>query len=143
MRYWCAGNPQPPPMALRALSRRVAHRLAVRETIQLSKRRIEMLESGNMTLGYGRELGEASGAAAEAQRLRFQIEESEALLRQEDAFQRKQEATFALIRQSIPNGDGVLDPGSLIEMDAAEANYREAQAEVDGIMNDIRTGERR
>jgi hypothetical protein len=142
MRYWCAGNPPPPKMALRALDRRVAHRINVLRTIANNKQQIEMFESGQMTTGYGPNLGTPSAAATEARRLRQKNEELESLLRSEDAFQRYQEAIFAINRQLIPNGNGVLSEESLAELTAAKAEHEAARLEMDRIADEIRAGKR-
>lgn len=142
MRYWCSGKPPPPPMAVRALNRRVAHRLNVLRTISNNKQQIALLESGKMTVGSGPNLGTPETAASEARRLRHQNEELESLLRCEDAFQRYQEAIFALRDQMLPHGTGVLSEDSLAEMEAAKAEYEAAKREMDRIVNEIRTGKR-
>jgi transcriptional regulator with XRE-family HTH domain len=143
MRYWCAGNPPPPAMALRALNRRVAHRLTVLRTIEQNKQQIEMFESGRMTIGYGPELGTPSAAAAEAYRLRQQNEELESLLRSEDAFQRYQEAIFAVRHQFLPHGNGQPSEDSLAELEAAKAEHEAARREMDRIVAEIHAGKRR
>lgn len=142
MRYWCAGNPPPPPMAVRALNRRVAHRLNVLRTIANNREQIALFESGKMTVGFGPNLGTPESAAGEASRLRHQNEELEALLRSEEAFQRYQEAIFAVREQMLPRGTGILSEDSLAELEAAKAAHEVARREMDRIAQDIRTGRR-
>src|ERR1700687_3411654 len=96
MRYWCAGESTPPPMALRALDPRVRHYEFLKQTITSNQQRIELLELGKMTMGYGPELGNAEAAAIEARRLRRANEELQALVRWEGAFQRRQAAFLGL-----------------------------------------------
>ena len=78
----------------------------------------------------------------EIDRLRRRIEEHRALVRLEDAFQRKQEAYFRLNEQWLPHGNGLPADESIAEMDAAEEEFRAAQAEVDRITREIRAGRR-
>lgn len=141
MRYWCSGDQTPPPMVMRALDPATRHRENLRRTIADNQRQIDAIESGIVTgLGYGPRRADASGAAAEAQRLRRQNEELQALLRQEDAFQRRQEAFFALHRQWLPHGNGLPTEEAIAEFDAAEEEWRAAQKEVDLIVEQIRAG---
>ena len=73
-------------------------------------------------------------------RLRKHNEEHRAMVRWEEAFQRKQEAYFGLNRQWLPHGNGVPTGESISEVDAAEEEFRAAQAEVDRITREIRAG---
>jgi hypothetical protein len=59
------------------------------------------------------------------------------------AFQRQQNAIFAVMNQMIPRGNGVLSQSSLDELDAANAEFKTAKAESDRIIDEIRTGKRR
>lgn len=95
MRYWCAGEYTPSPMALRALDPRVRYHEHLEQTIRSNQEQIELLESGTMTLGHRPELSSASAAAAEARRLRRVDEELQAMVRLEEAFLRRQAARMA------------------------------------------------
>jgi len=139
-RYWCSGDYPPPAMAFRALDPGVRHRENLRRTIRDNERRIEMLESGEMTVGYGPELGTASSAATEATRLRQRNHELRSILRQEEAFERRQQAFFAVHQQWLPHGSGRPTAQSIAEFDAADEEWREAKKEAERIINEIRAG---
>jgi hypothetical protein len=131
-------------MALRAMDPAARHRAILRETIENNERIIESIESGIITgLGFGPGLSDANSAREEAQRLKQSNEELQAMLRERDAFERKQKALFALNQQFLPRGNGVLSPESLAEFEAAEAEWRSAQKEMDRIANEIRAAHRR
>jgi DNA-binding transcriptional regulator YiaG len=140
MRYWCAGEHTPPPMAFRALEPRIRHRINLLRSILDMQQQIEMLESGQMTLARGAKLGDASSAAVEARSLRQKIEELRSLLRQDVAFERRQAALFAVNGQFLPHGSGLPTEESLAEFEAAEAEWREATEEVDRIVREIHAG---
>jgi hypothetical protein len=70
-------------------------------------------------------------------------EENLSIERAEKAFQRQRDAVFALTRQMIPRGNGVLTQASLDELDAAQAEFRAARADMDRIVDEIRSGKRR
>lgn len=142
MRYWCAGQDAPPRMALRALDPRVRHYEFMKETIRSNQQAIDLLESGKMTSGFGPELGTSQSAATEAKRLRRQNEELQSLVRLEEAFQRRQAAFFALNGQFLPHGDGLPTEECIAEYDAADAELRAAQSEIDGIAAEIRARRR-
>lgn len=140
MRYWCSGDYDPPAMAFRALDPVLLHRENLKRTIRNNDQVIELLEAGKMSVGMGPELGTPRTAAAEARRLRRKNEELRALLHQEEAFQRRQEAFFAVHRQFLPRESGQPSEDSIAEFDAAEAEWRAAQREVDRIVKEIRAG---
>ncbi len=127
-------------MAFRALDLAVRHRENLRRTIRDNEQRIEMLESGQMTVGFGPELGSASNAAAEAARLRRQNDELRSILRQEEAFERRQRAFFAVHQQFLPHGNGRPSEESIAEFEAAEKEWRNAQEEAERIVKEIRAG---
>jgi transcriptional regulator with XRE-family HTH domain len=138
MRYWCSGDYAAPPMAYRALDPAVRHREHLRRTIRNNEQQIAMFESGQMTVGFGPELGTASNAASEASRLRRQNEELRSILRQEEAFERRQRAFYAVHQQWLPHGNGQPSAESIAEFDAAEKEWCEAQKEAERIVKEIR-----
>lgn len=75
----------------------------------------------------------------EAQR----AEERAALDKERRAFERRQAAFFAAIKQFSPQGNGQPATSDLDEWDAADAEWKAANAEVERIGNEIRTGKRR
>jgi hypothetical protein len=139
-RYWCSGDYPPPAMAFRALDPGVRHRENLRRTIRDNDQRIEMLESGKMTVGFGPELGTASNATAEAVRLRQRNEELRSILRQEEAFERRQRAFFAMHQQFLPQGSGCPSHESIADFDAADKEWRDAKDEAERIIEEIRAG---
>jgi len=66
--------------------------------------------------------------------------EKAALDRLERACQRRQNAFISLNGQWLPHGCEVPPPTALYETDVAEAEVREAQAEVSRIAEEIRAG---
>lgn len=72
-----------------------------------------------------------------------EAEELAAVENLQRASDRRQHALFALIKQSIPQGDGQLTSGVLEELDAAEVDWKIADAEVERIATDIQMGRRR
>ena len=127
-------------MAFRALDPRIAHFEFLKRTIRDNEQQIELLESGKMTVGSGSHLGNASAAAMQATRLRRKNEELQVLVRQEEAWQRRQEAFFSLNRQFLPHGSGRPSAESIAEFDAAEKEWRAAQREANRIVKAIRAG---
>ena len=143
MRQWCAGQGKPPASVFRALSPRLTHAEHLGRMIQQNEETIEALQDGRITgLGYGPEPSDPRSVTVEIDRLRKQNEEHRALVRLEEAFQRKQEAHFGLNAQWLPHGNGLPTDESISEMDAAEEEFRAAQAEVDRITQEIRAGRR-
>jgi DNA-binding transcriptional regulator YiaG len=139
-RYWCSGDYPPPPMAFRALDPGVRHRENLRRTIRDNEQQIEMLDSGKLTMGFGPELGTAKDAAAHAHRLRQRNQELRSILRQEEAFERRQQAFFAVHQQWLPHGNGLPSEESIAEFDAAEKEWRDAHQEAEQIVKEIRDG---
>jgi transcriptional regulator with XRE-family HTH domain len=143
MRQWCAGQGKPPASVFRALSPRLTHTENLRRMIEQNEGMIKALEDGRITgLGYGPGPSEPGSVRKEIDRLRKQNEEHRALVRLEEAFQRKQEAFFGLNRQWLPHGNGLPSDESLSAVETAEAEFRAAQAEVDRITAEIRAGKR-
>lgn len=143
MRQWCAGQGKPPASVFRALSPRLTHTENLRRMIKSNEEAIAALQDGRITgLGYGPGPNDPQSVAIEIDRLSKQNEEHRALVRLEEAFQRKQEAFFSLNRQWLPHGNGLPTDESISEVDAAEEEFRSAQAEVDRITQEIRAGKR-
>jgi transcriptional regulator with XRE-family HTH domain len=132
MRQWCAGQGRPSASVFRALNPRLTHTENLRRMIESNERMIAALQDGRITgLGYGRGPSEPQSVTMEIDRLRRQNEEHSAMVRWEDAFQHKQEAYFGLTRQWLPYGNGLPTDESIAKVDAADEEFRAAQAEVD------------
>ena len=143
VRQWCAGQGSPPAWVFRALSPRLTHTENLRRLIETNEKTIEALQDGRITgMGYGPGPSEPRSVAMEIDRLRKRNEEHRALVRSEEAFQRKQEAFFRLNEQWLPHGNGLPTADSISEAEAAEEEFRAAQAEVDRITKEIRAGMR-
>jgi len=144
MRYWCGDADRPPPrMAIRALDPRVRHYEFMKRTVANNEEQIALFESGQMTEGYGPGPASAEGAAARVRQLRQDNEELRALIKQEDAVNRRREAFFVVNGQFLPHGNGLPEEEALNELDAAMQECREAEAQVDRIVKEIRAGRRR
>ena len=72
-----------------------------------------------------------------------QDEERAALDNERRAFERRQAAFFALIKQFTPQGSGLPAARDLDEWEAAEADWKTANEEFERIADEIRTGKRR
>ncbi len=143
MRQWCAGQGTPPVSVFRALNPRLTQTENLRRMIELNEKSIEALQNGRITgLGYGRGPSDPKSVTMEIDCLRKQNEGHHAVARLEEAFQRKQEAYFRLNGQWLPHGNGLPTDESISEMDAADEEFRAAQAEVDRITQEIRAGKR-
>lgn len=143
MRYWCAGQVQPPGWVFRALSPRLTHAENLRRMIESNEKTITALEDGRVTgVGFGPGISDPASAAKEIERLQKRNEEHHALLRLDEAIRRKQDAYSRLNLQWRPHGSGLPIEENISEVDAAEAEFRRAQAEVDRITQEIRTGRR-
>lgn len=143
MRQWCAGEGTPPASVFRALSPRLTDTEYRRRLVDSNEKTIEALQDGRITgMGFGSGTSDPQSAATEIDRLRRQNEEHRSLIRLEEAFNRRQEAFFALQGQWLPRGSGLPTEESLSEVDAAEADFRAAQAEVDRLTQEIRDGKR-
>lgn len=70
-------------------------------------------------------------------------EEQAAINNERRAFERRQAAFFALIRQSTPHGSGLPEVSTLDEWEAADADWKAANANVVRIVDEIRTNGRR
>lgn len=140
LRYWCAGKGKPPPMALHALDPKIRHRINLTRAILADQQQIDLFESGTMTVGYGPKSGDASNATAELRRLRLRMKETKSLLRQDVTFERYQSALFAINGQSLPYGSGMSSDESVAELEAAHAEWREAEEDVERIVREIRAG---
>jgi transcriptional regulator with XRE-family HTH domain len=142
MRYWCAGEYTPPPMALRALDPRVRHHESLHQSIRSNQQQIDLLESGTMAFGCGSDLSTPGAAAAEAHRLRRVNQELQALLRLEEAFQRRQAAFLRVRGKFLPHSSGAPADDCISEFEAAEDEWRAVQRDVDRIVKEIRAGRR-
>jgi hypothetical protein len=143
LRYWCAGQMEPPAWVFRALSPRLTHRENLQRMIESNEKTIEALQDGRITgLGFGPGPADPRSVPAEIARLRNRNEEHRSLLRLEDAFERQQEAYFQLNRQWLPHGNGMPTEESISAVDAAAAEFRAAQADVERIRKEIAAGKR-
>lgn len=143
LRQWCAGQGDPPTSVFRALSPRLTHAEHLRRTVESNEKTIEALQDGRITgLGYGPGLSDPHSVPNELDRLRKRNEELRALIRMEEAFHRRQEAYFGLNGQWLPHGNGLPTDESISEVDVAEEEFRAAQAEMDRISKDFRSGKR-
>ena len=144
VRYWCAGRVRAPSWVFRALSPRLTHSENLRRMVASDEVEIAALEDGRISgMGFGPDPGGPRSVAMELDRLRRRVEENRALLRLDEATERKREAFLKLSGQWSPDGSGLPTDESISEMDAAESEFRAAQAEVDRIAQEIRTGKRR
>lgn len=143
MRQWCAGQGKPPASVFRALSPRLTHTENLRRMMASNEETIEALLDGRITgLGNGPGPSDPKSVAMEIGRLRKQNEQHRALVRLEEAFQRKQEAYFGLNSQWLPHDNGRPTDESISAVEAAEEEFRAAQAEMNRIIKEIRAGRR-
>ena len=143
MREWCAGQGKPPASVFRALSPRLTHTEYLQRTIESNEKTIEALQDGRITgMGYGPGLSDPQSVALEIDRLRKRNEEHLAMVRLDQAFHRRQEAFLELNGQWLPHGNGLPADDSISEADAAEKEFRAAEAEVERITQEIRAGKR-
>ncbi|MFM0477374.1 hypothetical protein [Paraburkholderia strydomiana] len=70
-------------------------------------------------------------------------EEQAVLERERQAFERRQKAFINLTRQFLPHGTGNPSADALDELDAADAEWHAADADMQRISEEIRTGKRR
>lgn len=75
--------------------------------------------------------------------VRQRAEEQAAIERERRAFESRQKAYLNLVRQFRPSGNGNPSQQDLDELDAADAVWKEANAEVERIGEEIRSGKRR
>ncbi len=143
MRGWCSGDGTPPSPVLRALNPQQAYAEGLSQMITSNERTIKAIEEGRIS-GAGEKCDPDAVAhlAAEVVRLKKLNEEHEALLRMDRAFHRRQEAFLRMNAQWSPRGNGVPSEELLAEFDAAEEEFRAAQAECDRIAKGIRAGSR-
>lgn len=143
MRQWCAGQGKPPLSVFRALSPRITWAESTRKQIESNDAVIAAMEDGRISgVGYGPGPSDPASIASEIKRRRKLNEELLSLLRLDDAFHRRQMAHFALMGELSPQGSGVPSESNLAEADAADAEFRAAQVEVDRIAAEIRAGHR-
>jgi transcriptional regulator with XRE-family HTH domain len=138
MREWCAGQGEVPASVFRALSPRLTHTENLQRLIDLNEKMIEAMRDGRITgVGYGAPLAGPQSLTGAIDHLRKQNDQHRALLRLDRAFHRQQEAFFELNGQGRPHGDGILTDESMSEAEAAQEEFRAAQAEVDRITQEI------
>ena len=70
-------------------------------------------------------------------------EEEAAIERERDAFERRQEAFLRVHKQFLPRGNGMPTEDSMRELDRAGAEWKAAHAELERIVQEIRSGKRR
>jgi len=176
VRHWCNGTRDVPRFAVLALERLATYDKEIRDDVLLSRwhhhmmrndQQIEFLESDNVGLGYGPELGSKRGARMEAvllrqknnaytRMIRLRVrkllgeapptsaeQEADVMDRLEDAWQERQAAFFAMKKQFLPHGNGVVSLDSISDFDARDAEWKTIKAEVDLIVEEIREGKRR
>ena len=122
------------------ISLKFRHMMNLRQLIDSNQRQIALLESGRAAIGRGSSAGSVGAAVAEASRLRKKTDELQALLRQDEAFERRQKAFLAVHQQFQPNGDGRPREDLIAEFNAAEAEWRAAKKVVDSVVKEIRAG---
>jgi DNA-binding XRE family transcriptional regulator len=143
MRGWCSEDGNPPAPVLRALNPKHAYAEGLIQMIVANKRTIKAIEEGRISgLGDGSDPETKTHLIAELEKLKARNEEHDALLRLDQAFYRRQEAMLRMNEQWLPRGSGVPSEDLLDEFDAAEEEFRAAQAECDRIASGIRTGKR-
>jgi transcriptional regulator with XRE-family HTH domain len=134
MRQWCAGQGKPTASVFRALDPKLTHTENLRQMIESNEKMIDALQDGRITgLGYGNGLNDPRSVALQIDQLRKRNEEHRALLRLEEAFQRRQEAFLALNKQWLPHGNGLPTDESIAEEQAAEEEFRAAERELNRI----------
>jgi DNA-binding transcriptional regulator YiaG len=143
MRSWCAGDGMPPAPVLKALEFRAAYPASLMRMIESNERTISAIQDGRIS-----GLGDANGSEtkrnlmAELEILKRRNEEHRAMLRLDQAFHRRQEAMLCMNEQWLPRGSGLPTEISLDEFDAADEEFRAAEAECDRISKAIRAGKR-
>lgn len=142
MRSWCAGDGKPPAPVLRALEFRAAYPAGLMRMIESNERTINAIQDGRIT-GLGDDPDAKVKCLEELERLKRLNEEHRAMLRMDRAFHRRQEAMLGMNEQWLPRGSSLPTDDSLNEFDAADEEFRAAQAECDRIAKDIRAGKRR
>jgi hypothetical protein len=111
--------------------------------IESNERTISAITEGRISgLGDSRVLENKGNLMAELEKLLKLNEEYRALLRLDQAFHRRQEAMLGMNKQWLPRGSGLPTKDSLDEFDAADEEFRAAQAESDRVAKDIRAGKR-
>ena len=143
MRGWCSENGNPPAPVLRALNPKHAYAEGLSQMIVANDRTIKAIEEGRIS-GLG-DVGDSetkTNLLIELEKFKKRNEEHDALLRLDQAFHRRQEAMLRMNEQWLPRGSGVPTKDSLDAFDAADEEFRAAQAECDRIVSEIRSGKR-
>ena len=143
MRQWCAGEGTPPASVFRALSPRLTHIEVMLKRIASNDSVIRAIDAAAIT-GSGDGPGLSAPGSASQMRAHYvqKNEELLAILRVDQAFDRKQRAIFALSEQASPEGSGVLSDAVMDEAEAAEAEFRAAQLEFERFGREMRNGRR-
>jgi hypothetical protein len=143
MRGWCSENGDPPAPVLRALNPKHAYAEGLSQMIVANERTIKAIEEGRISgLSDVGDPQTKTNLMVELERLKKRNEEHDALLRLDQAFHRRQEAMLSMNEQWLPRGSGVPTEDCLDEFDAADEEFRAAQAECDRIAGEIRSGKR-
>jgi transcriptional regulator with XRE-family HTH domain len=138
MREWCAGKGTPPASVFRALSPRLTWAEHTQRLIESNEKTIAAMQDGRITgVGYGPDLAGPESLALAIDRLLKQNEQHRALLQLDRAFNRQQDAFYELNGQWLPHGSGVPTSESILEVEAAQKEFRDAQAEVDRITREL------
>jgi hypothetical protein len=113
------------------------------QMIVANERTIKAIEEGRISgLSDVGDPQTKTNLMVELERLKKRNEEHDALLRLDQAFHRRQEAMLSMNEQWLPRGSGVPTEDCLDEFDAADEEFRAAQAECDRIAGEIRSGKR-
>ena len=143
MRGWCSEDGDPPAPVLRALNPKHAYAEGLSQMIVANERTIKAIEEGRISgLGDAGDPETKTNLMVQLERLKKRNEEHDALLRMDQAFHRRQEAMLSMNEQWRPRGSGVPTEDCLDEFDAADEEFRAAQAECDRIASEIRSGKR-
>ncbi len=70
-------------------------------------------------------------------------EETEAIENERAAFERRRDAIIKVQRHFYPVGNGMPTTADMDELEAADKDWKSAQAVVERIVDEIRTGKRR
>lgn len=143
MRGWCSEDGDPPAPVLRALNPKHAYAEGLSQMIVANERTIKAIEEGRISglIDVGDPESKIN-LMVELVRLKRRNEEHGALLRLDQAFHRRQDAMLRMNEQWLPRGSGVPTEDCLDEFDAADEEFRAAQAECDRIAGEIRLGKR-
>lgn len=83
-----------------------------------------------------------SASAMKSQSCSWTNEELESLVRQDETWERRQKAFFAVHARWLPHGSGRPSMESLDELESADREWKAAKAQADRIVQEIREGRR-